>query len=181
MNAMEHTRRTNTIINKNTYEDDDSSGSDSSSHSSTIFLSPSEPINKTYILFFDGCSKGNPGRAGCGAVIYVMNNEKYKEIWVGSEFVGDLQTNNYAEYRGLLLGLNKAVDMGIKQLIVKGDSILVVRQMMGIYDIFSENLIHCYKKCKELEKLFVTIEYQHIYRTENQRADKLAYQIVRNF
>jgi ribonuclease HI len=57
--------------------------------------------NTNYKLFFDGCSKGNPGLAGAGAVIY--NNDQ--EIWSDSFFVGDKITNNYAEYSGLILGL----------------------------------------------------------------------------
>ena len=78
-----------------------------------------------YKLFFDGCSKGNPGIAGAGAVIY---NELNKEIWSKSSFVGKKETNNVAEYSGLILGLEEVVEMGgsIRNLIIKGDSKLVI-------------------------------------------------------
>ena len=62
-----------------------------------------------YTLFFDGCSKGNPGRAGAGAVIY----KNHLEVYADSLFVGEKKTNNVAEYNGLLLGLHEAVSRGI--------------------------------------------------------------------
>ena len=82
-----------------------------------------------YLLKFDGCSKGNPGLAGAGAVIYHDN----KEIWYDSFFVGEKFTNNHAEYAGLILGLQQAKDMEIKSLRIEGDSQLVINQMKGIY------------------------------------------------
>jgi ribonuclease HI len=63
-------------------------------------------------LRFDGCSKGNPGPSGAGAVIYQNNNE----IWGKSAFVGLKSTNNEAEYMGLIIGLQEASNMKIKHL-----------------------------------------------------------------
>ena len=77
-----------------------------------------QPITQfEYVLFFDGCSKGNPGPAGAGAVIY--HNDI--EIWYDAIFVGKRETNNVAEYSGLICGLEEAVRQNIKQLSVKGD------------------------------------------------------------
>lgn len=119
---------------------------------------------------FDGCSKGNPGLAGAGAVIY-NNNE---EIWSGSIFVGKKSTNNEAEYAGLILGLEKALDMNIKTLFVNGDSQLVINQMTGKYKCNSPNLIPLYQAAKKLEKCFEKIEYKHLFRNLNHRADELS-------
>lgn len=123
-----------------------------------------------YCMKFDGCSKGNPGPSGAGAVIYCNN----KEIWADSMFVGQKETNNVAEYNGLLLGLQKAIDMDIRELFVQGDSLLVIKQMRGEYKVSSPNILGLYSRAKLFEEKFTRIEYQHIYRIENKRADALS-------
>ena len=90
-----------------------------------------------HTLFFDGCSKGNPGIAGAGAVIYKNEIELLSNIF----FVGEKSTNNHAEYAGLILGLQQAVEMDIKRLLIKGDSQLVINHMNGAYKCKSPNLI----------------------------------------
>ena len=124
----------------------------------------------SYVMNFDGCSKGNPGIAGAGAVIY-YNTE---EIWSASFFVGENATNNHAEYAGLILGLQQAFQFGIKRLLVMGDSQLVINHMKGIYKCSSPNLIELYEKAKELEKNFDEIFYEHVLRNLNKRADFLS-------
>ena len=80
-----------------------------------------------YTLYFDGCSKGNPGKAGAGYVIYKDNEEiSYKSIYVGEK-----ETNNKAEYMGIFEGLLYAVENDIKHIHVKGDSNLVIKQLQG--------------------------------------------------
>ena len=123
-----------------------------------------------YKMNFDGCSKGNPGLAGAGAVIYYLG----QEYWSESFFVGENFTNNHAEYAGLILGLQKAKLLGIKSLKVEGDSLLVINQMKGLYKCKSINLIDLYEKVKELEKSFEKIEYVHVFRNHNKRADELS-------
>jgi len=127
-----------------------------------------------YRLQFDGCSKKNPGLAGAGAVIYKYS----KEIWSGCLFVGTNATNNYAEYSGLILGLEKAVELNIKVLHVEGDSLLVINQMTGKYKCNSENLIEPYNKAKELAAKFDSINFVHIFRNKNVRADELSNKAV---
>jgi ribonuclease HI len=122
------------------------------------------------VLYFDGCSKGNPGSAGAGAVIYT----NYEEVWSGSSFVGTHSTNNEAEYTGLILGLKKASEMNIKNLFVNGDSQLVINQMTGKYKCNSPNLLPLYQAAKILEEGFENIEYKHVLRNLNHRADELA-------
>jgi ribonuclease HI len=123
-----------------------------------------------YKMNFDGCSKGNPGLAGAGAVIYHFD----KEYWANSFFVGEMFTNNHAEYAGLILGLQQAKAFGIKQLRVEGDSLLVINHMKGVYNCKSNNLIELYEKAKELESYFEKIEYVHVFRNHNKRADELS-------
>ena len=123
-----------------------------------------------YKLQFDGCSKKNPGLAGAGAVIYKYS----KEIWSGDLFVGTNATNNYAEYSGLIIGLEKAVELNIKTLHVEGDSLLVINQMTGKYKCNSPNLIEIHKKTKELIPNFNDIIFVHIFRNKNVRADELS-------
>jgi ribonuclease HI len=123
-----------------------------------------------YKMNFDGCSKGNPGLAGAGAVIYHFD----KEYWSDSFFVGEMFTNNHAEYAGLILGLQKAKALGIKRLRVEGDSLLVINHLKGIYKCKSINLIELYEKARELETHFEQIEYVHVFRNKNKRADELS-------
>jgi ribonuclease HI len=130
-----------------------------------------------YIMNFDGCSKGNPGLAGCGAVIYYLG----KEIWSDSFFVGNNVTNNYSEYAGLTLGLQHAKKLEIKKIKILGDSQLVINHMKKIYKCNSPNLIELYDAAKELEKYFEVIEYDHIYRNQNKRADQLSNIAVENY
>jgi RecQ family ATP-dependent DNA helicase len=136
-------------------------------------LSESEIDKKSdkYTLYFDGASKGNPGLAGAGAIIYDNNK---KDMWNLSMFVGINETNNTAEYNGLILGLTKAIEMKINNLVVKGDSELIIKQMTGEYKVSAPNLKYLFNSAKELEKKISNICYKHIYREKNTVADRLA-------
>ena len=128
-----------------------------------------------YILKFDGCSKGNPGPAGAGSVIYKND----LEMWSKSEYL-NIQTNNYAEYMGLINGLKYAVANNIKHLQVYGDSMLVIKQMTHVYKVKSENLLKLYNKAQQLSSQITDISFHHIYRENNTRADELANKQVVN-
>ena len=123
-------------------------------------------------LYFDGASKGNPGLSGAGAVIYegVDSVEVYSE----SVFVGLKETNNVAEYMGLITGLKAALSMGKIRLDVKGDSDLIIKQMNGSYKVKSPKLIGLYEEAKKLADQFEKITFAHVYRHLNKRADELA-------
>lgn len=136
------------------------------------------PINMFYHMNFDGCSKGNPGLAGAGAVIY---NEKFQEIWGGSVFVGKNITNNHSEYAGLILGLEHALQMNIKALIIRGDSQLIINHMTGKYKCKSVDLLEHYIRAKNLESKFHSIQYIHVLREYNKRADELSNIPVKEF
>ena len=122
-----------------------------------------------YLLKFDGCSKGNPGLAACGAVLY----QNDIEIWTGSKFLGYKETNNYAEYMGLIIGLEKAVELNIRDLAVEGDSMLIIKQVNGDYKVNSNNIKKLYKRVMDLKTNFDNITFNHIYRENNKRADEL--------
>tara|TARA_B100000902_G_scaffold376892_1_gene408552 strand:+ start:1192 stop:2271 length:1080 start_codon:yes stop_codon:yes gene_type:complete len=135
-----------------------------------IFKKKQNNTIEQYIIMFDGASRGNPGLSGCGFVIY---DSKNSVIYKGSKFL-DIQTNNYAEYMGLIIGLETAFNLGIKNLIVKGDSLLIIQQMKGLYNVNSDNLKNIHMKAKELTKNFSNIIYIYIKREFNIEADKLA-------
>ena len=131
--------------------------------------------NDKYILYFDGCSKGNSGNSGAGACIY----KGMQEIWNKSVYIGNA-TNNRAEYEGLLIGLLGALELNIKNIIVKGDSKLIINQLSDKYKIQSNNLIDIYTNIKNLIKKFETITFIHIKRNNNIRADELANNALNN-
>jgi len=141
-----------------------------------------DDVYDKYTLFFDGCSKGNPGKAGAGAVLYRTDPRKAEliEIWSYSEFVGATQTNNYAEYMGLILGLAEAVRKCLPNLLVKGDSLLVIKQMQGEYQVNAPHLQPLYQRACVLAKNIGSVEFQHVYRTANKRADALSNEALIN-
>ena len=123
-----------------------------------------------HTLYFDGCSKGNPGEAGAGAVIYYNDDE----IWASSVYVGDKETNNVAEYTGMIIGLTEALARNIYHLSVKGDSMLVIKQMKGEYKVRCPHLKELYSRANQMASQFTTITFDHIYRNMNTRADELS-------
>lgn len=123
-----------------------------------------------YTLYFDGCSKGNPGRAGAGAVLYRDN----EEVWSGGAPLPHA-TNNQAEYTGLLVGLQYAVEeLGLQQLLVRGDSKLVIEQMAGRYACRAPTLAPLLQEAHALAARIPAIQYEHVLRHLNQRADALS-------
>jgi len=102
-----------------------------------------------YTLFFDGCSKGNPGRAGAGFILYCGEKVITKKAF----FVGVRETNNVAEYMGMIHGMREASKF-TKDLVVKGDSQLIIRQMTGKYSVKHPRMLELYEEAKSLEKDF---------------------------
>ena len=125
----------------------------------------------SYTLFFDGCCKGNPGIGSIGVVLY----RDEEEIWCDCKFIGKNETNNSAEYSALIYGLEYVIENKITDnLIVKGDSQLVIRQMLGEYKVKSPNLLDNYQKAKKLATKIPKVTFIHVPREENSRADELA-------
>jgi ribonuclease HI len=126
------------------------------------------------IIYIDGASKGNPGRAGAG--IWITNGEGRKILEV-SRFLGH-KTNNEAEYWALLLGLREAKRLGGGTLQIFTDSELVERQIKGVYRVKDLNLKALYKIVLQNLKTFSSFEIQSIPREENREADRLANQAI---
>lgn len=122
------------------------------------------------ILRVDGGSRGNPGPAGYGVVVQDESGQVIERL---KQSVGR-QTNNYAEYQGLLAALRYARESGAERVQVFADSQLLVRQMQGRYAVRSENLIPLYEEARRLAAGFRQFRIGHVYREENAEADQLA-------
>jgi len=118
----------------------------------------------------DGGSRGNPGPAGYGAVIEDPQGRIAARL---SEFLG-IQTNNYAEYKGLLAVLAWAGQNSARQLRVVSDSELMVKQMKGQYKVASPVLRPLWEDAKRLARGLDKFEISHTLRGGNKEADRLA-------
>ena len=129
--------------------------------------------NPDFIIYADGGSRGNPGKAAYGFVVYDgEKNELYKE----GKYIG-IDTNNVAEYSGVVSALKYLLEKGDAQnsrIQFRLDSQLVASQLEGIYKVKNENLRNLFFTVKSLqEKLKATIHFQHVYRAENAAADAM--------
>ncbi len=122
-------------------------------------------------LYTDGASRGNPGEAG-GGVVLKNGSTCEKSFYFGRK------TNNEAEYLALIEGLKLALSRGAKKLVVFMDSQLAVRQMRGEYRVKSKNILPLWKEARELAGRFEHIEFRHIPRSMNSRADALANEAI---
>ena len=140
------------------------------------FVKPNDVVidpSLTYKLRFDGGSRGNPGIAGAGMVLY---DDQMREIWRGVKYLGRNMSNNLAEYSALNIGLTHALSIGIERIHCEGDSQLVVKHLNGVYKVKSENLVDLFRQTRSLLKKFKSCQVSHIRREFNARADELANQ-----
>jgi ribonuclease HI len=133
-------------------------------------FSASAPPESYLIAHIDGGSRGNPGPAGYGVVI---TDRAGKKVATLHEYLGH-QTNNYAEYQGLLAALDYAHTHGHKGLKVVGDSELLVKQIRGEYKVKSPALQDLYQRARQLISRLEWFSIQHTLREGNQEADRLA-------
>ena len=120
-------------------------------------------------LSTDGGARGNPGPAAYG---YVLEDEDGTVLDARGETIG-VATNNVAEYRGLIAGLEKAVELGVDELEVVSDSELLVKQMQGEYRVKNEALRELNDEANFLEKKLGRVRYKAVRREHNELADKL--------
>lgn len=120
-------------------------------------------------LSTDGGARGNPGPAAYG---YVLEAEDGTVLDARGETIG-VATNNVAEYRALIAGLEKAVDLGIDELEVVSDSELLVKQMQGEYRVKNEALRELNDEANSLERKLGRVRYKAVRREHNELADKL--------
>src|SRR5262249_48030874 len=140
-----------------------------SSRSRDSFVSASAPDHHL-IAHTDGGARGNPGPSGFGVVI---KDEGGRKVAALSQYLGH-QTNNFAEYQGLIAALEYAVTHGPKALRVVSDSELLVRQITGEYKVKHATLQALHARAKELIVQLDWFSIGHALREHNQEADRLA-------
>jgi ribonuclease HI len=131
---------------------------------------PSPSPSGWFTAHCDGGSRGNPGPAGYGAVIEDPQGSIVARL---GEFLG-IQTNNYAEYKGLLAVLTWAGQSAARQLRVVSDSELMVKQMKGQYKVASPVLRPLWEEARRLARTLDKFEISHTLRGGNKEADRLA-------
>lgn len=129
-------------------------------------------------LFVDGCSRGNPGKSGGGYVIKDMSGNILDK---GSKYLGNRLTNNQAEYKALIFGLDKCAGVCRGKVHVLSDSELMVNHLTRVYRIRDEKLKKLFEEVKKKETFFEKVSYSHLRREENKEADKLANKAIDDF
>ncbi len=126
------------------------------------------------ILHGDGGSRGNPGPSGSGAVLFDEDGNMMGEAM---RFLG-VQTNNYAEYTAIIIGLEMALEYNVTDLIVRLDSELAVKQLNGEYRVKNEALARLFLQVKDLTHKFDSIKFEHVRRERNKEADALVNKVI---
>jgi ribonuclease HI len=120
-------------------------------------------------LSTDGGARGNPGPAAYG---YVLETDDGTVLDARGETIGRA-TNNVAEYRALIAGLESAAERGVTELDVVSDSELLVKQMQGDYRVKNEALRALWEEAQDLERRFAKVRYTAVRREHNELADRL--------
>ncbi len=119
-------------------------------------------------VYVDGGSRGNPGPAGIG---YYIVGEDGKVIKRGGEFIG-FATSRVAEYYALKEGCEQAIELGLKRVRFVGDSLMMINQMRGIYQVKNQDIRGIYQDVQGLLKQFEAVAFVHVKREMNSAADK---------
>lgn len=127
-------------------------------------------MHETLTIEFDGGSRGNPGPAGIGTVVRAQDGTPLVTL---GRYIGRA-TNNVAEYEALIAGLEAALALGARKVIIRGDSELIVKQMRGEYRVKNADLRELYERAQGLYHQFDEAKIEHNYRHKNAMADKLA-------
>jgi ribonuclease HI len=132
--------------------------------------STSQTWPKEIIVYTDGASRGNPGPASIG--IHVISLEG-TVLFEHKESLGT-QTNNFAEYTAVLRSLELARSYGVRSILIRSDSELMVKQMKGEYKVKSPAIQPLFEVCKGLLSHFEKVRFEHVRREQNKEADRLA-------
>jgi len=136
-----------------------------------------EPERKAVAAYqanVDGGSRGNPGPAAYGVVVHDPRGDIVARL---KKYIGN-NTNNVAEYFGLIAALDYAQNHGIRALRVESDSELMVKQMRGQYKVKSEELKPLFERAKKMSQTFESFRINHVYREQNKEADALVNQAL---
>jgi len=121
-------------------------------------------------LYIDGGSRGNPGPAGYGVRVEHENGDLVEEFHAS---IG-VATNNVAEYQGLLAGLRWAIEHGERDVHVRSDSLLLIKQMRGEYRVKHPGLQPLHEAARALTRQLGQVRFEHVRREANTHADRLA-------
>lgn len=121
------------------------------------------------VLNTDGGARGNPGPAGIGFALRVSD----EIVCHGGWYVGET-TNNLAEYQALIWGLENAIEFGVGEIIVRADSELMVKQLLGQYRVKNEGIRPLHARANDLLGRFSLVTIQHVRRAFNKDADQYA-------
>jgi ribonuclease HI len=122
------------------------------------------------VVWTDGGARGNPGPAGYGVVVTDRDGNRLAEL---SEGIG-WATNNVAEYRGVIAGLEQAKALGARKVTVRADSLLAVNQQLGRWQVRNQGLRPLADEARRLARGFERVSWQHVPRERNRLADALA-------
>ena len=114
-----------------------------------------------YCVYSDGGSRGNPGPSAYAIVV----TKDGKTVYEHAEFLG-VHTNNYAEYRGLIAGISKALELGADEVEFVMDSQLVIRQMTGQYRVKSPDMLALHEDAKNLASMIPKVTFTNVRRSE---------------
>jgi ribonuclease HI len=128
---------------------------------------------EVFFLYTDGAARGNPGPAAIGAVLYRRSPASHNVVGELSRAIGH-GTNNVAEYQAVIEGLEMAAGHGASRLVVRSDSQLLVRQLLGEYRVKSPGLRPLYQRARILLDGFEKVRIEHVRRDHNRQADRLA-------
>jgi len=135
---------------------------------------PERKVIAAYQANVDGGSRGNPGPAAYGVVVRDPRGEIVARL---KKYIGN-NTNNVAEYFGLIAALDYAQNHGIRALRIESDSELMVKQMRGQYKVKSEELRPLFERAKKMSQMFESFRISHVYREQNKEADTLVNQAL---
>lgn len=142
---------------------------------SSLFSKPQpSPRSFEIVANIDGGARGNPGPAAYGVVVRNSQGELVKE-W--GEYLG-IQTNNVAEYSGLIAALEYAANARYNSIKVLSDSELLVRQMRGQYKVKNPALRELYDRAQALARKLDHFSIEHVLRERNREADRLVNQVL---
>ncbi|MCQ5376670.1 MAG: ribonuclease HI family protein [Candidatus Methanomethylicia archaeon] len=135
-------------------------------------------------LYFDGlCEPRNPGGVATYGFVLFKGSSKLCEGkgFVGAGMFGDDVTNNVAEYFALIKGMECAISHKLDELVVKGDSQLVIMQMRGAYAVRASRLLDLNRRARELALKFKKVSFEWVPRDENAEADMLSRAAFKEF
>lgn len=129
------------------------------------------------VVYTDGGARGNPGPAAIGAVVVDPHTEPPETVASVSEAIG-VATNNVAEYRAVIAGLEAALEVGAREVELRADSELVIRQLEGRYRVKTETLRPFHDEARTLLTRFDRVRLTHVRRENNADADALVNQAL---